>query len=381
MLNRRTFMAAVSAFTTASVLPVAAQTQAEPSLLPVAKGLDHPWGVAFLPDGSALVTERPGRLRLISLKDGKLSEPLAGTPEVDGRSQGGLLGIALDPDFADNRQVYLSFSEARDGGNVTAVFRGRLSDNLSEIGDGKVIFRQNTPKDSTKHFGSRLVFDREKNLFVTTGDRSSFAEEAQNPASHIGKIIRITRDGDPAPGNPQVDGWAPGIWSIGHRNVQGAALHPETGQLWTAEHGAKGGDEINTPQAGKNYGWPIITYGVDYSGAPIGEGTSKDGLEQPLHYWDPSIAPSGMAFVTKDVYPGWRGSVLVGALAKTHLSRLTFDGTRVVSEEKLFDGFARFRDVVEAPDGRIFVLTDVAAPDGGLYVVAAPGDVTSTTQP
>jgi aldose sugar dehydrogenase len=380
-MKRRHVIAAIAAAVFAPASLGVAQNAKVPTLLPIAKGLDHPWGMAFLPDGTLLVTERPGRLRMINFKEGTLSKPVAGTPEVDSDGQGGLLGLAVDPDFAINRQIFISFSEAREGGNATAVFRGRLTEDLSRVEDGRVIFRQNMAKPSNKHFGSRLVFDRDANLFVTTGDRSSFAKEAQNPASHLGKILRITRDGKPAPGNPLSAGWAPEIWSVGHRNVQGAALHPDTGQLWTAEHGAKGGDEINTPQAGRNYGWPVITYGRDYSGAPIGEGTAMDGMEQPLHYWDPSIAPSGMAFVTKDVYPGWLGSVLVGALAGAHISRLTFDGTRFLREEKLFEGFSRVRDVVEGPDGRVFVLTDEGTPDGGLYVIAAPGDVTSTTQP
>jgi aldose sugar dehydrogenase len=381
MMKRRLVIAALAAAVFSPASLGVAQNAEIPTLLLIAKGLDHPWGMAFLPDGTLLVTERPGRLRAIKLKDGTFSEPVVGTPDVDSDGQGGLLGLAIDPDFASNRQIYISFSEAREGGNATAVFRGRLTEDLSRVEDGRVIFRQNMAKPSNKHFGSRLVFDRTGNLFVTTGERAYFPQEAQNPASHLGKILRITRDGKPAPGNPLSAGWAPEIWSVGHRNVQGAALHPDTDQLWTVEHGAKGGDEINTPQAGRNYGWPVITYGRDYSGAAIGEGTAKDGMEQPLHYWDPSIAPSGMAFVTKDVYPGWRGSVLVGALAGSHVSRLTFDGMRFLREEKLFEGFSRFRDVVEGPDGRVFVLTDEGTPDGALYVIAAPGDVTSTTQP
>lgn len=381
MINRRLFMASASAFACAPVASGLAQQVAKPSLLPVTMGLGHPWGMVFLPDGTLLVSERPGRLRHLSLRDAKLSAPVAGIPPVDADGQGGLLGLAVDPDFTSNRLVYMSFSEAREGGNATAVYRGRLKEDVSALKDGRVIFRQNMAKASSAHFGSRLVFDREGHLFVTTGDRSSFPEEAQNPASHLGKVLRITRDGEPAPGNPKLAGWAPEVWSIGHRNVQGAALHPESGQLWTAEHGARGGDEINTPQAGRNYGWPIITFGRDYSGSAIGEGSAKEGMEQPLHYWDPSIAPSGMTFITKDIYPGWKGSLFVGALAGSHLTRLNFNGTRLASEEKLFDGIARFRDVVEGPDGRIFVLTDGAQSDGGLYVIAAPGEATSSTRP
>ncbi len=378
MLTRRSFIIAISAF---AGLPASGQSPASPSLSPIVTGLDHPWGMAFLPDGSILLTERAGGLRRIVLSEARVAAPIANTPTVDSVGQGGLLGIAIDPAFAENRMIYMSFAEKRDDGNNTAVFRGRLKEDFSALDEGKVIFRQNMAKDSDRHFGSRLVFDREGHLFVTVGDRGEWPEQAQNPASHIGKILRITRDGAPAPGNPKLEGWAPEVWSIGHRNIQGAALHPDTGQLWTAEHGAKGGDEVNTPQSGRNYGWPVITYGRDYSGAAIGEGTTKDGLEQPLHYWDPSIAPSGMAFVTKDIYVGWTGSILVGSLSGAHVSRLTFAGTRLLKEEKLFESVGRFRDVVEAPDGRIYVLTDEAAPDGALYAISAPGEVTSTTQP
>jgi aldose sugar dehydrogenase len=352
---------------------------AAPTLVPIAKGLDHPWGLAFLPDGSALITERPGRLRRFDFKTGALSDPISGTPDVDASGQGGLLGIALDPDFATTRQVFLSFAQASDVGSATAVFRARLADDTSALLDGKTIFAQNQPRSGGRHFGSRLVFDRNGQLFVTTGDRGNASDSAQDPASHIGKIIRITKDGAPAPGNPMLAGWAPEVWSLGHRNAQGATLHPTNGQLWTVEHGARGGDEINTPEAGKNYGWPVITFGEDYSGAKIGIGSSNAGMEQPLHYWDPSIAPSGMAFITSDLYPAWKGSLLVGALAGAHIARLTLDGTKVTAEERLFDGFARFRDIVQGPDGRIYVLTDDAGPDGGLFVIAADGDVTADT--
>jgi aldose sugar dehydrogenase len=375
-MKRRTLLLATAAL---AATPLAACAADGPALVPIAKGLDHPWGFAFLPDGSALITERSGRLRHVTLTDNKLSNAIAGTPEVDDNGQGGLLGIAIDPDFKTNRQIYLSFAEKREGGNVTAVFRGRLNEAMDKLGEGKVIFRQSLAAESGRHFGSRLVFDREGHLFVTTGDRGYLSEEAQNPASHIGKVLRITREGAAAPGNPNLPGWAPEVWSIGHRNLQGATLHPETGQLWTVEHGARGGDEINTPQAGKNHGWPVITYGRDYSGDKIGVGTSKDGMEQPVYYWDPSIAPSGMVFYTGDAYPAWKGNLFVGALAGAHLARLTMADGKVTSEEKLFQDFARFRDVVQGPDGRLFVLTDEAAPDGGLYVIAGPGDVTATT--
>jgi aldose sugar dehydrogenase len=360
-------------------VPFVASGATPDGLISIAKGLDHPWGMAFLPDGSLLVTERAGRLRRVTLNDNALSGPISAVPDVDASGQGGLLGIAIAPDFISSREVFLSFAEKRDGGNVTAVFRAKLSADNSKLENGAVIFRQNLAVESDRHFGSRLVFDREGYLFVTTGERGDLPNEAQNPASHLGKVLRITREGAPAPGNPNLPGWAPEVWSIGHRNIQGASSHPTTHQLWTAEHGAKGGDEINTPQAGRNYGWPVITYGKDYSGAKIGEGTNKDGLEQPLHYWDPSIAPSGMVFLTSDIYPAWKDSLFVGALAGEHLHRLTLDGRKIVASEKLFEGFARVRDVVQGPSGHIFVLTDEAKPNGAIYQLAGPGDVTATT--
>ncbi len=376
-MNRRIFLSGLSLLATLQFSGPQAKAQTL-NLVSVVKGLDNPWGMVFLGDRSVLITERPGQLRRLTLQDNILGPPITGLPELDTNGQGGLLGIAVDPEFSNNHLVYLSFSEPREGGNVTAVLRAKLSADFTALSATRVIFRQNHVVDSDKHFGSRLVFDREGFLFVTTGERVIFPDEAQNPASHLGKILRITREGAPAPGNPQIEGWAPEIWSIGHRNVQGAALHPETGQLWTAEHGAKGGDEINTPKAGRNYGWPVITYGRDYSGLPIGEGSAKTGMEQPLHYWDPSIAPSGMAFYTSDVYTDWKGNVFVGALAGQHLARLTLDGNRIVAVEKLFEGFARIRDVAQSPDGLLYVLTDEGAPNGGLYQIAAPGEVTAS---
>jgi aldose sugar dehydrogenase len=378
-MKRRTLLFGLSLLAFAPFLLHSAIGATPDGLLTIVKGLEHPWGMAFLPDGSLLVTERPGRLRRVTLADNALGAAITGVPEVDAEGQGGLLGIAIAPDFATSREVFLSFAEKREGGNATAVFRGILSSDHSKLEDGKVIFRQALAADSDRHFGSRLVFDGEGYLFVTTGDRGSLPEEAQNGASHLGKILRITGDGAPAPGNPQRADWAPEVWSIGHRNVQGAALHPGTGQLWTAEHGAKGGDEINMLKAGRNYGWPVITYGRDYSGLKIGEGTAKDGMEQPLHYWDPSIAPAGMAFCSGEIYPGWKGSLFVGALAGEHLNRLSLDGTTVVASEKLFEGLGRIRDVIQGPSGHLYVMTDEAAPNGAIYQIAGPGDVTATT--
>lgn len=334
----------------------------------VASGLENPWGLAFLPDGRMLVTERSGRLRLVSAK-GELSRPITGVPSVMARGQGGLLDVALDPGFAQNRQVYLSFSEPRAGGNGTSVARARLSANGTALEGLSVIFRQAPAINSNMHFGSRLVFDRTGALFVTVGDRYSQRDQAQNPANHIGKVLRISTDGGAAAGNPKKEGWAPEVWSIGHRNVQGAALHPETGQLWTAEHGARGGDEVNAPKAGLNYGWPVITYGIDYSGAKIGEGTSKAGMEQPLFYWDPSIAPSGAAFYTGEVWPAWKNSLFVGALAGQMLVRLSTKGEAVTGEERLLTNIAeRIRDVRQGPDGFIYLLSD----DGGKILRVRP---------
>ncbi|MDR6870008.1 glucose/arabinose dehydrogenase [Bosea sp. BE125] len=326
----------------------------------VASGLEHPWGLAFLPDGRMLVTERPGRLRIVA-SDGALSRPLTGVPNVAGRGQGGLLDVALDPKFPENRLVYLSFSEPRVGGNGTSVARGRFNANGTGLEDVAVIFRQMPAINSTLHFGSRLVFDRTGALFVTVGDRYSERDQAQNLGNHLGKIIRIRPEGGAPADNPKKPGWQPEIWSIGHRNVQGAALHPDTGQLWTAEHGARGGDEVNTPKAGLNYGWPVITYGVDYSGAKIGEGTAKPGMEQPLFYWDPSIAPSGAAFYTGSIWPAWRNSLVVGTLAGQMLIRLSTSGETVSGEERLLTTLGeRIRDVRQGPDGYLYLLSDDA---------------------
>jgi glucose/arabinose dehydrogenase len=330
----------------------------------VARGLENPWGLAFLPDGRMMVTEKTGRLRIVA-GDGTLSQPLGGLPRLAARGQGGLLDVVPDPRFAENGLVYLSFSEPRDRGAGTSVARGRLNAAGTGLEAVEVIFRQEPAHTGGNHFGSRLVFDRDGMLFVTLGDRYDLRDEAQNPSNHIGKVVRIRPEGGAAPGNPflNAEGKRPEIWSIGHRNIQGAALNPATGELWTAEHGARGGDEVNVPRRGLNYGWPVITYGVDYSGARIGEGQRKPGLEQPVHYWDPSIAPSGMAFYTGDKFSTWRGSALVGALAGSLLARLELDGDRVVREERILANLGeRIRDVRQGPDGYVYLLTD--APQG-----------------
>jgi glucose/arabinose dehydrogenase len=332
----------------------------------VAEGFVNPWGMTFLPDGRFLVTERPGRLRIVS-KDGKLSEPVTGLPEVDARGQGGLLGVEIDPQFKSNGLIYWSYAELRDGGvNNTAVARGKLVDGATpSVQSVQVIYHQSPSLNSQLHFGGRLIFRKDGTLFVTQGDRSitEGRMQAQNKDGLLGKIVRINADGSIPKDNPFFgkEGVRPEIWSIGHRNIQAAALHPQTGQLWTIEHGARGGDEVNIPQPGRNYGWPVITYGVDYSGARIGEGTAKAGLEQPVYYWDPSIAPSGMAFYTGDRFPAWRGSILVGALSGKLLARLETSGGKVTAEERMLQGLGeRIRDVRQGPDGFVYLLTDSA---------------------
>ncbi len=338
--------------------PVAAPVR----VVTVARGLEHPWGLAFLPDGRMLVTERPGRLRIVE-RDGRLSPPLRGVPAVQTGGQGGLLDVVLDPHFDENRLVYLSYAEPGDGGAGTAVARGRLGD--GGLDGLEVIYRQQPKVRGGNHWGSRLVFGRDGTLFVTQGDRFEYRAQAQDLASGLGKIVRINADGSVPRDNPFVDtaGARPEIWSYGHRNVQAAALHPETGTLWTVEHGARGGDELNHPEAGKNYGWPVITYGVDYSGVRIGEGTSKPGMEQPVYFWDPVIAPSGAVFYTGTAFPAWRGDLFVGSLRPGALVRLRIAGGRVTEEERyLGDEDERIRNVRQGPDGLLYLLTD--ADDG-----------------
>ena len=326
----------------------------------VAKGLENPWALAFMPDGRLLVTERPGRLRIVSL-DGTVSAPLAGLPEIRVRGQGGLLDVAIDPAFAQNRLIYLSFAEPGEGGvQGTAVARARLGDGRLE--DVRVIYSQRPKLGTGQHFGSRLVFRRDGTLFVTHGDRGT-RPMVQDLGTHVGKVVRINTDGTVPRDNPFVnqDGALPEIWSYGHRNAQAAALDPATGELWTVEHGARGGDELNNPQAGKNYGWPVITYGIDYNGSRIGEGAVRDGMEQPVYYWDPVIAPSGMVFYTGTRYPGWQGSVLIGGLASQALVRLEMRNGRVTKEERYLGELGeRVRDVAQGPDGLLYIVTDSA---------------------
>jgi len=355
--------ALVAATLALAPLPAAAQTITTQEhafrIVKLTEGLEHPWGLAFLPDGRMLVTERPGRLRVIG-RDGKLdTQAVSGLPRIAVHGQGGLMDVALHPDFAKNRLVYLSYAARDEGEFGTEVARGRLSGRRLE--DVQVIFRQLPKSGGGRHFGSRLVFDRDGFLYITLGDRGE-QDRAQKPDDHAGSVIRLHDDGRVPQDNPFVGkpGWKAEKYTLGNRNIQGAALHPQTGLLWTHEHGPQGGDEINVIRAGVNYGWPVITYGVNYGfGTRIGEGTHKAGMAQPLHYWVPSIAPSGMAFYTGDKFPRWRGDLFVGALRDQMLVRLRLDGEKVVTEERMLkNSIGRIRDVRNGPDGLIYLLTD-----------------------
>ena len=362
MRLRRLHRAVVfSLFVPATVAQTAKSDEHEFKVVKIVDGLDHPWGLAFMPDGRMLVTERPGRLRIV--RDGKLdAQPVSGVPPIAQHGQGGLLDVALHPRFAENRLVYLSYAARGNDGVGTEVARGALNGNRLE--NVQVIFRQQPKGGSGNHFGSRLVFDRAGLLYITLGDRGE-KERAQAPGDHAGSVIRVHDDGRVPADNPFVGkpGWKPEKFTLGNRNMQGAALHPQTGQLWTHEHGPQGGDEVNVMRGGANYGWPIVTYGVNYvSGTKIGEGTAKPGITPPLHYWVPSIAPSGMAFYTGDKFPRWRGDLFVGALRDQALVRLKLDGEKVVREERLLKGaVGRIRDVRTGPDGYIYMLTDESA--------------------
>ncbi|MBV6658222.1 MAG: PQQ-dependent sugar dehydrogenase [Devosiaceae bacterium] len=340
---------------------------------PIASGIEHPWAVAFLGDGHAAVTERGGTLWVVDLTTGELTE-VAGVPAVTDNRQGGLLDLITAPDFATSGTVFFSFAEPRGGGNTgTSIARATLAQwdgAAPTLEDTQILFQQNDPDGSGFHFGSRIVALPDGTLAFTIGDRGT-DERAQDPFDHAGAVLRIAADGSVPADNPFADGAeaAPEIWSTGHRNPQGAALDAQTGVLWTVEHGARGGDEINQPQAGLNYGWPTISYGVHYSGRSIGVGTEADGLQQPVYFWDPSIAPSGMAIMRdSEPFAGWDGDMLVGALRAQTLVRLDRQAGQIVSEERLFDGMlGRIRDVRQGPDGAIWLLTD--EPNGSLYRV------------
>ena len=338
----------------------------------VVSGLQSPWAIAFLPGGKMLVTEKlAGRLRVVNADGTLVPTPVAGMPAVDGRGQGGLLGLALDPNFTTNRLVYWSFSEAQaDGTNNTATARGRFVDDPAapRMENVQVIFHQQPSLRSQLHFGGRLVFGRDGTLFITTGERSitEGRMQAQKMDSLLGKIVRLNADGSVPRDNPFVgkQGVRPEIWSFGHRNIQAATLHPTTGELWEVEHGTNGGDEVNIARKGKDYGWPTIAYGIEYQGGRItGDEQVKAGMEQPVYYWDPNIAPSGMTFYTGSAFPAWKGSLFVGGLGGTSLVRLVVEGEKVVGEERLLqENMERIRDVVQGPDGNLYLLTD---PQGG----------------
>jgi glucose/arabinose dehydrogenase len=335
-------------------------------IVTVAEGLVNPWSMAFLPNGDLLITERPGRLRVV--RNGVLQpEPISGVPAVRARGQGGLLEVALHPDFASNQLVYLTFSKPNaDGGEgTTAVVRGRLENN--QLTGVQEIFEARAWSGGGNHFGSRLAFDGRGHLFITVGDRgvrpnlaTATTHPAQDLTNHQGSVIRLHDDGRVPTDNPFVgrSDALPEIWSYGHRNLQGLAIHPETGDLWETEHGPQGGDELNLIQPGRNYGWPVIGFGVNYGGDVIHTGTSQEGMEQPVHYWVPSIATSGLMFYTGDRFPAWRGNLFVGGMAGQQLARLTLDGRRVTGEETLLQGYGRIRDIRQGPDGFIYLAID-----------------------
>lgn len=328
--------------------------------------LKSPWGIVSLPDGKFLITEKAGTMKIVS-QDGTLSSTLTGIPKVDPQGQGGLLGVTIDPAFDQNRMVYWAFAEPVSGGNLTSLAKGKLSADEKSIENAVVIYRATPAYDGKLHYGGRVVFDKQGNLLLSTGERSDMETrvQAQDPKSGLGKVIRLTTEGKAAAGNPSIDPARPEIYSYGHRNVQGMAIHPVTGDLWEAEFGPRGGDEINLIQAGKNYGWPTITYGIEYSGATIGEGiTQKEGLEQPVYYWDPSISPSGITFYTGTNVPEWENNLFVGALSGMHIARLVIENNKVVGEERLLSGEnQRFRAITQGNDGALYAVTD----QGRLY--------------
>lgn len=342
----------------------------------LAEGLAHPWGIAILPDGGFLITERPGRLRVFA--GGALREaPVAGVPAVLNEGQGGLLDVALDPDFAANRLVYLTYAKPLgEGMSATAVARGRLAEDAAALTDLGDILVQEPPSPVAMQYGARIVFDGTGHAFVTLGEHSRPDQraKAQDPATTYGKVVRIGLDGSAPADNPfaGVDGALAAIWSLGHRNPQGAAIRPGTGELWAVEHGPRGGDELNLIEPGKNYGWPVVSYGENYDGTPVGDGiTSADGMTGPRYYWDPVIAPGAMTFYEGAMFPAWDGDVLVAAMKPGALVRLRLDGDTVTGEERLLKDQGRIRDVAVAPDGAILVLTD--AEDGALLRLTPAG--------
>lgn len=334
----------------------------------ITKDLDKPWGIVGLPDGRLLITEKAGTMRIVS-SNGTLSAAITGIPKVNSKGQGGLLGVTLDPDFAANKTIYWSFSEDNSGGTLTAIARGVLAADEKTIENAKVIYRALPAYDGDKHYGGRLVFDAAGNLFISTGERSDLETrpQAQDLNSGLGKIIRITKEGKPVDGNPFAgkSGQRPEIYSYGHRNVQGLALHPGTKEIWNSEMGPRGGDEINLIKAGVNYGWPAITYGIEYSGEKINNGkTQQEGMEQPVYYWDPVLSPSGMTFYNGSSVPEWKDNLFIGGLSSKHIARIVIENNKVVGEERLLaNENQRFRDIAQGSDGALYAITD----EGRLY--------------
>ncbi len=347
------------------------QTNTEYEAKIITSGLTSPWGVKSLPDGRLLVTEKTkGTLRIVKVT-GEVSAAITGLPAVNPSNQGGLLGLCLDPDFASNRMIYWVFAQAGTGGNRTAVAKGKLSNDEKTIEGATVIYRANPANPSDLHYGGRILFDKTGNLIVSTGERSVLETRplAQSVSAALGKVIRITKDGQPASGNPNFNqaGALPELYSIGHRNPQGLALHPDTGEIWLSEHGPRGGDEINRLKAGSNYGWPVITYGIEYGGQKIGEGIQKkEGMEQPVYYWDPVVSPSGMTFYKGNRVPEWENNLFIGALSGQHIIRLAIKDNRVIGEERLLVSEGqRFRDITQGNDGALYAVTD----GGRLYKI------------
>lgn len=327
------------------------------------KDLNHPWGITMLPDGRFLITEREGTMR-IATTAGQLSEPITGIPEVNPDGQGGLLGVTIDPQFENNRMLYWAFSEKMPDGNLTAIAKGFLSKDEKRIENATVIYRATPAFNGTLHYGGRIVFDKEGNLFISTGERSDLQTrpQAQQLNSALGKVLHITKDGQPAPGNPFIEraNVRPEIYSYGHRNVQGLAFNPETGDLWETEFGPRGGDELNLIKPGKNYGWATITYGLEYSGEKVGAGiTQQAGMEQPVYYWDPVLSPSGFTFYTGNQIPEWKNNIFICGLSSTHIARLVINNNKVTGEENLLSGEGeRFRDITNGKDGALYAVTD-----------------------
>jgi aldose sugar dehydrogenase len=351
-----------------SGVTLSAETFAEP--------LEHPWGIDALPDGGYLVTERPGRLRVISA-DGELSEPIAGVPEVVAEGQGGLLDVRVGPSFADDRLIYWTYAKPLEGGSGTAAARGRLSEDGSEVTDVEDIFVQEPPSPVTNHYGSRILFDGEGHAWITTGEHFNEDQRvlAQDLGSTYGKVVRSNLDGSIPEDNPFVDreDAIDSIWSLGHRNIQGAAFHPETGEFWAIEHGPQGGDELNLIKPGANYGWPVVSYGENYDGTPVGEGIARHSGEfvEPRYYWDPVIAPGGMIFYQGDMFADWQGDALISSLVPGGVVRIELDGDTVTGEERLLPDEGRIRDILEAPDGALLVLVDETE---GAVLRLTPGD-------